>query len=44
MKSHINIHQLKEHDKFPSNQTKKEEIGSLLEKVQNNDSENDPKS
>ena len=32
MKRHINIHQVKEHDKFPSNQTKEEEIGSLLEK------------
>ena len=32
MKRQRNIHQVKEHDKFPSNQTKEEEIGSLLEK------------
>ena len=32
MKRHINIHQVKEHDKSPPNQTKEKEIGSLSEK------------
>ena len=32
MKRQRNIHQLKEHDKCPPNQTKEEEIGSLPEK------------
>ena len=32
MKRQINIQQVKEHDKCPLNQTKKEEIGSLPEK------------
>ena len=32
MKRQINIHQVKEHDKCPPNQTKEEEIGSLPEK------------
>ena len=33
MKRQRNIHQVKEHDKCPPNQTKVEEIGSLPEKV-----------
>ena len=32
MKRQRNIQQVKEHDKFPPNQTKEEEIGSLPEK------------
>ena len=32
MKRQRNIHQVKEHDKSPQNQTKKKEIGSLNEK------------
>ena len=32
MKRQRNIQQVKEHDKSPSNQTKEEEIGSLIEK------------
>ena len=32
MKRQKNIQQIKEHDKYPPNQTKKEEIGSLPEK------------
>ena len=32
MKRQRNIQQIKEHDKYPPNQTKKEEIGSLPEK------------
>ena len=32
MKGQRNIQQVKEHDKFPPNQTKEEEIGSLPEK------------
>ena len=32
MKRQRNIHQVKEHDKCPPNQTKEEEIGSLPEK------------
>ena len=32
MKRQRNIQQVKEHDKCPPNQTKEEEIGSLLEK------------
>ena len=32
MKRQRNIQQAKEHDKYPPNQTKEEEIGSLLEK------------
>ena len=32
MKRQRNIQQVKEHDKSPQNQTKKEEIGSLNEK------------
>ena len=32
MKRQINIQQVKEHDKYPPNQTKEEEIGSLPEK------------
>ena len=45
MKRQRNIQQVKEHDKFPPNQTKEEEIGSLPEKIiQNNDSKHDPKS
>ena len=32
MKRQRNIQQVKEHDKSPPNQTKEEEIGSLLEK------------
>ena len=31
MKREIDIHQAKEHDKYPPNQTKEEEIGSLPE-------------
>ena len=45
MERQRNIHQVKKHNKFPTNQTKEEEIGTLPEKiVQNNDSKNDPKS
>ena len=48
MKRQRNIQQVKEHDKCPPNQTKKEEIGNLPEKefriMKNNDSKNDPKS
>jgi len=37
-----NIQQVKEHDKCPPNQTKEEDIGSLPEKIiQNNDSKDD---
>ena len=32
MKRQRNIHQVKEHDKYPPKQTKEEEIGSLPEK------------
>ena len=32
MKRQINIQQVKEHDKYPPNQAKKEEIGNLPEK------------
>ena len=32
MKRQINIQQVKEHDKCPTNQTKEEDIGSLPEK------------
>jgi len=32
MKRQRYIHQLKEHEKYPPNQTKEEEIGSLPEK------------
>ena len=32
MKRQRNIHQVKEHDKYPPNQTKEEETGSLPEK------------
>ena len=32
MKRQRNIQQVKEHDKYPPNQTKEEEIGSLPEK------------
>ena len=32
MKRKRNIQQVKEHDKCPTNQTKEEELGSLLEK------------
>ena len=32
MKMHRNILPVKEHDKYPSNQTKEEEIGNLPEK------------
>ena len=38
-----NTLQVKEHDKCPPNQTEEEEIGSLPEKIQNNDSKNYPK-
>ena len=31
MKRHRNIQQVKEHEKFPPNQTKEEEIGNLPE-------------
>ena len=45
MKRQRNIQQVKEHDKSPSNQTKEEEIGSLIEKKnENHDSKDDPKS
>ena len=44
MKRQRNIQQVKEHEKWPSNKTKEEEIGSLPEKrVQNNDSKDDQK-
>ena len=32
MKRHRNIQQVKEHDKYPPNQAKKEDIGNLPEK------------
>jgi len=44
MKRQRHIQQVKEHDKCPLNQTKEEEIGSLPEKIQNNNSKYDPKS
>ena len=45
MKMKRNIQQVKEHDKCPPNQIKEEEIGSLPEKIiQNNDSRDNPKS
>ena len=45
VKRQRNIQQIKEHDKCPLNQTKKEEIESLPEKeLKNNNSKNDPKS
>ena len=45
MKRERNTQQVKDHDKFPSNKTKEEMLGSLPEKrLQNNDSKNDPKS
>jgi len=44
MKRQRNIHQVKEHDRNPPNQTKGKEIGSLPKKIiQNNDSKDDPK-
>ena len=43
MKRERNIQQVKKHDKTPPNQTKEEEIRSLCEKNQNNDSKDDPK-
>ena len=44
MKRQRNIQQVKEHDKYPPNQTK-EETESLPEKeLKNNNSKNDPKS
>ena len=45
MKRQRNIQQVKEHDKNTPNQTKEEEIGSIPEKIiQNNDSKNNQKS
>ena len=44
MKRQRNTQQVKEQDKCPANQTKEEEIGNLLIKIPNNDSENDLKS
>ena len=43
MKRHRNIQQVKQHDKNLPIQTKEEEIGSLTERIQDNDSKNDPK-
>ena len=43
MKRQRNIQQVQEHDKCPPNQTKDKKIGSLPEKIfQNNDSKDDP--
>ena len=44
MKKQKNIQKVKEHNKYPPNQTKEEETGSLPEKNSNNDSKDDPKS
>ena len=45
MKRQRNIQQVKDHEKWPSNNTNEEEIGSLADKrVQNNDSKDEPKS
>ena len=46
MKRQRNIQQVREHDKnTPPNQTKEEEIRkeSILKRIQNNDSKDDPK-
>ena len=43
MKSQRNIQQVKKHENMPPNQTTEEEIGSLTERIQDNDSKNDPK-
>ena len=45
MKRQRDIQQVKEHDKYPPNHTKEEEIGSLPEKeIRMLDSTDDPKS
>ena len=44
MKKYKNIQQMKEHGKNPQDKTNEEEIGSLPEKIQDNDSKADPKS
>ena len=38
------MQKMMEHGKNPPDQTNEEDIGSLPEKIQNNDSEDDPKS
>ena len=44
MKRQTNIQQVKEHDKCPPKQTKKEEIEEIEKRIQNSDSTDDPKS
>ena len=44
MKRQRNIQQVKEHDKCPPKQTKKEEIEEIEKRIQNSDSTDDPKS
>ena len=44
MRRQKNMQHVKEQGKNPPDQTNEEEIGSVLERTQNNDSKDDPKS
>ena len=44
MRRQRNTQQMKEQGKNPPDQTNEEEVGSVPEKIQNNDSKDDPKS
>ena len=47
MERQRNIQPIKEHDTFPQNQTKEEELSlfeSISKRIQNSDSKDDPKS